>query len=423
MPADRPVIALRTLGCKVNRTESESLADVLGSAADVVMDSDLSADVVVINTCTVTAEADAKARKAIRRALADGARTVVVTGCLAAIDPDGLRALDPRVVVEADRDRIAARVAKAAGLGRRWRDAVATVQHEPGRTRVMVKVQDGCDRRCSYCIVPDARGVPRSVRTAEVLSRVRALAQAGVPEIVLTGVNIGRYQDPEGASDLAALVTGVALTPIPRVRISSIEPLDLDRRTLATLSGIGKVVPHLHIPLQSGCDRTLLAMGRGYTVKDFERVLSAARDALPGLTVTTDVIAGFPGESDADFRKSLAFVRRAGFARMHVFRYSARAGTPAAARDDRIASAIVAQRAASMREASDKMVLAHMRARVGTSTRAVIERVSSGRARGTADDSLTVEMLAAGLEPGQIVRVGIDGTGGRGYRGTVLESE
>jgi threonylcarbamoyladenosine tRNA methylthiotransferase MtaB len=419
--ADKPRIAIRTLGCKVNRTESEALADALAEA-HVVMDSDDAADLVVINTCTVTAEADAKARKMVRHALGAGARVVVVTGCLAAIDPEGLRSLDPRVVVEADRTALPARVAKLAGMGRSRQASEVRGAVALGRTRVMVKVQDGCDRRCAYCIVPDARGLPRSVPTAEIVSRVRALAAAGTPEVVLTGVNIGRYHDPGGAADLAALVMAVALTPIPRIRISSIEPLDLDRRLLGVLAGIRKIVPHLHVPLQSGCDRTLKAMGRGYAAARYMEVLEAAREALPGLSVTTDVIAGFPGETDAQFAKSLAFARRAGFARMHVFRYSARTGTPAAARVDQVPPAVRTERARVLREASERMVRAHMKSRVGSTITAVVERVSGSRASGTADDSLRVEMPAAGLIAGQVVEVRIDGIEGRSYRATVLES-
>ncbi len=423
MPADRPLIALRTLGCKVNRTESEALAEELSSAASIVMDSDDGADVVVVNTCTVTGEADAKARKAVRHALASGAGTVVVTGCLAVIDPDGLRSLDPRVVVETDRGSLARRVAELARIDLLGDGAGPRVGRGTSRTRVMVKVQDGCDRRCAYCIVPDARGVPRSDRTADVLARVRSLASAGVPEVVLTGVNIGRYRDADGAPDLAALLRAVAATRIARVRVSSIEPLDLTGDLLDALAGEPKVVRHLHVPLQSGCDRTLGAMGRGYTARDFARTLAAARAALPALSVTTDVIAGFPGESDADFAESLRFVQRAGFTRLHVFRYSPRAGTPAASRPDQVPPALRAARAGALREVSDRLLESHANARVGTESTACVERVAGGRARGTSDDSLTVEMPASDLVPGRIVRVRIDGTDGRSYRASVLESE
>ncbi len=422
VPADTPLIAVRTLGCKVNRTESEALAESLAGSAKVVMDSDEDADVVVVNTCTVTAEADAKARKAIRQALAGGASVVVVTGCLAAIDPAGLRSLDPRVVVDADKRSLAGRIAELAGVRLDTRQCGGPKVGSLGRTRSMVKVQDGCDRRCTYCIVPDARGLPRSVPSADVLSRVRSLARAGVPEVVLTGINVGRYADPCGVPDLASLVEAIAAVPVGRVRLSSIEPLDLDDRLLGALAAQPKVVPHLHVPLQSGCDRTLDEMGRGYTSGEFASVLRRARAALPGLAVTTDVIAGFPAESERDFAESLAFVESCAFTRLHVFRYSARAGTPAAARADQVPAGVRSARSAALRECSERLLHAHMVSRVGSDVTGCIERISGGRARGTADDSLSFEVAAGALFPGSVVQVRIDGFEGGSYRGTVLES-
>ena len=422
MAAEPPRIALRTLGCKVNRTESEALAEALAGVCSVVMDSDQCADVVVINTCTVTGEADAKARKAVRHALSGGAGAVLVTGCLAAIDPRGLQALDPRIVVETSRAALPRRVAELAGVDLEGRAPIAVASGTLGRTRVMVKVQDGCSQRCSYCIVPDARGLPWSVPAADVLARVDALAQAGTPEVVLTGVNIGRYADRADAPDFAALVAAVAATPIARVHLSSIEPLDLDERLLGVLSGSPKIVPHLHVPLQSGCDRTLDAMRRGYDSGRFAEALRAAREAVPGLSVTTDLIAGFPGETETDFAESLAFVERGGFTRLHVFRYSLRAGTPAAALPDQVAPAVKAARARALRDVSQRLLFVHARARVGTEVTACIERVCGDSARGTADDSLSVEVPAAGLVRGQVVGVRIDSGDEQGYRGTVLKS-
>jgi threonylcarbamoyladenosine tRNA methylthiotransferase MtaB len=286
----------------------------------------------------------------------------------------------------------------------------------------MVKVQDGCDHRCAYCIVPDARGPARSVSTADVVSRVRELARAGAPEVVLTGVNIGRYADETGAADLADLVDAVAATPIARIRLSSIEPLDLRPRLLEALASTGKVVRHLHVPLQAGCDRTLEAMGRGYGTRTFADALDRARIALPGLSVTTDVIAGFPGETEGDFAESLAFVANAGFTRLHVFRYSPRPGTPAADRADQVAPPEKSARAAALRATSERLVTAYALQRVGSTMTACVESISGAWARGTADDSLSVEVAAGDLQQGAVIRVRIDGTDGRGYRGTVLES-
>jgi threonylcarbamoyladenosine tRNA methylthiotransferase MtaB len=407
-------VALRTLGCKVNRAESEAVAEALLGRGAGLVDADADADVVVINTCTVTGEADAKARKAIRRALGAGADgpVVVVTGCLAALDPEGLTRLGPRVIVEADKSRVAGRVAKLLGADTgaeaAGSDGLAEVRTQSAfRTRVMLKVQDGCDHRCSYCIVPDARGAPTSVPAEEVVRRAGRLAEAGTREIVLTGINIGRYAD--GDTDLAALVERVATTGISRIRLSSIEPLDLSERLLATLARTPQVMPHLHVPLQSGCDATLLAMRRGYTSAAFADALARARAALPGLAVTTDVIAGFPGESDADFARSIAFVEECGFAKLHVFRYSKRPGTPAAGMRGHVGPREAAERAARMRTLGEDLAAAYARSRLGGSADLLVESVDAGRAEGTTEDGLRACMDAAGHVVGDVVRVRLEG--------------
>lgn len=404
-------VAVRTLGCKVNRTESEALVEeLLGAGALVVDEAD--ADVVVVNTCTVTAEADAKARKAVRQALrASQEPIVVVTGCLAAVDAEGLKTLGSRVVVEADKTLLAAAVlARVAGSGGA-RLSGAGADPRAFRTRATVKVQDGCDHRCTYCIVPDARGDPVSVRTAEVVGRVAALHAGGTAEVVLTGVNIGRYRDPSGgARDLAALVEAVAATGIERIRISSIEPMDLTRRLLSTLASIPAVMPHLHVPLQSGCDRTLLAMGRGYDTAAYADAIAAARGALPGLAITTDVIVAFPGETAADFAGSLAFVEACGFSRLHVFRYSPRPGTPAERMDGRLDPREAADRARAMRALGEQLAATHARGRVGGRAGVLVERVERGVATGTSEDHLRVRVRlpdddSESVHPGEVLDV------------------
>lgn len=416
-PAE-PRVAFVTLGCKVNRTESEAAAeDLIGRGARIA-DPGEPASVVVVNTCTVTGEADAKARKAVRQALAaPAAPVVVVTGCLAAVDADALRALGERVVVEADRGAVAPRVAHLLELGE---GAPATPAPRSGaafRTRVMVKVQDGCDARCTYCIVPDARGLPASVPRADVVARVAALAAGGTAEVVLTGVNIGRYSD--GGLDLAGLVREVAATGIARIRVSSIEPLDLTPRLLDALAGTPAVLPHLHVPLQSGCDRTLAAMGRRYSLKEFADALARARQALPGSAVTTDVIVGFPGETAQDHAESVAFVEECAFAGLHVFRFSRRAGTPAAAMPAQVPPPESAERAAAMRALGARLACAHARARVGGIADVLVESIQDGRAAGTSEDHLRVDVRGSAAV-GEVVRVRITGADGARVEG-VLE--
>ncbi|MDZ4168832.1 MAG: tRNA (N(6)-L-threonylcarbamoyladenosine(37)-C(2))-methylthiotransferase MtaB [Coriobacteriia bacterium] len=405
----RLAVAFRTLGCKVNRVESESIAaELLGQGCEVVGEDQ--AAVVVVNTCTVTGEADAKARKAVRRALgAAGEPVVVVTGCLAALDREALLALGERVVVEADKERVAARVAEALGGG-----AVVSGAPESGtrhvragegfRTRAMVKVQDGCDNFCGYCIVPHARGVPRSVAADVVVAEVTALADAGVREVVLTGINIGRYRD--GATDLPGLMSRLVSTGIARLRLSSLEPPDVTTELLAVMAAHADVVcPHLHLPLQSGSDSVLSAMGRRYTAAEYAKRVAAARAWVPGLAVTTDVISGLPGETDADAEETLRLCEEIGFARLHVFRYSPRAGTPAAERNDQVPAPVKAARAEALRGLDARLRDAHEASRAGDRAEILVERVEGDVAEGTTRDYLRVRVPADCASPGDLIEV------------------
>ncbi len=433
----RLAVAFRTFGCKVNRVESEdAAADLLGRGVRVVAEEE--AAVVVVNTCTVTAEADRKARKAVRHALGLAqAPVVVVSGCLAALDTGELAALGERVVVEPDRERVAGRVADLLGV-----EAPPPAERvragEGFRTRAAVKVADGCDAFCAYCIVPYARGVPRSVPLAEVVAEVERLEAAGVAEVVLTGINIGRYADPgasagdagdagavAGAGDLAALVRAVAATGIARIRISSIEPLDVTPALLEALAETPAACPHLHVPLQSGSDAVLAAMGRGYTRAGFAARVEAARAALPGLAVTTDVMTAFPGETDADAAATLAAVEELGFARLHVFRYSPRSGTRAAGMAGRVDPGAGASRAAALRELDAVLRERHAAGRLGEEAEVLVEHVDERGARGTSEDYLTVRVAAdegRAWRVGEVVRVRLTGREGEGLLGEALRA-
>jgi threonylcarbamoyladenosine tRNA methylthiotransferase MtaB len=391
----RRTFSSRTLGCKVNQVEGEQVVRELLDVGLDRVDEGL-ADVVIVHTCAVTGEADAKARKAVRRALSLSSRPiVVVTGCMAAVDPSALRALGERVVVEPDVRRVALAARRSArfddigtaanghplGSADMWApaDATSSAQAAGARlgtgfhTRVMVKVQDGCDAFCTYCIVPLARGVPRSVPLEQVLAECSELVSAGAREIVLTGINVGRYED--GRDRLAELLAGVARTGIERIRLSSIEPGELRDETLAALSSIPAVCEHLHVPLQSGSDAVLQAMGRSYTTAEYAERIAAVRAALPDVAISTDVIAGFPGETEEQAEETLDFCRRAGFARLHVFRYSRRKGTRAAARPDQIPASEGARRAAALRTLDAEMRSTHALSAIGQVREVLIERM------------------------------------------------
>ncbi len=380
-------VALRTLGCKVNRVESDDIAaNLIGRGAFLAPEDE--AAVIIVNTCTVTGEADAKARKAVRQALkAARGPIVVVTGCLAAIDRASLEALGERVVVESDKALVADRVASALGLAEAGPHAHAVRVGEGFRTRASLKIEDGCDNFCSYCIVPYARGVPRGVPLEQLVAETTSLVEAGVRELVLTGINIGRYRD--GDAGLADAIRAVAATGIERLRLSSIEPPDLTDALIDALASTPAVCEHLHVPLQSGCDEVLAAMSRTYDTAGFADRVAAARTRIPGLAVTTDLIAGFPGETDEHHARTLAFVDEMGFSRLHVFRYSERPGTPAAAMEQ-LDPSVRASRAAELRALGDRLAMSFATAAIGGTAEVLVERVGDTWAEGTTRDYLHV---------------------------------
>ena len=415
-PSDIGVF-VRTLGCKVNQVESGQIAlELLGAGARLVAED--VADAIVVNTCTVTGEADAKARKAVRQALkAPSEPVVVVTGCLAALDREGFRALGSRVVVEARKEDVAERVLELLSPVRAAQTrSAATVEGiragEGFRSRLMVKIQDGCDAYCSYCIVPYARGIPRPVPLHRIVSEVEHARDAGVAEVVLTGINIGRYR--EGTARLAEVLEAVARTGIARLRISSIEPLDLTGELLDVLGALPNLCPHVHVPLQAGDDDVLRAMNRRYTTREYAERIAMVRDVLGPLAVTTDVIAGFPGESPGQAERTAAFCEEMGFARLHVFRYSQRAGTPAAADRNQIEPHERSARAARLRAVDADLRRRYVASRLGWVADALVERVDPRRsegqgagsmAEGTTEDYLKVSFPVRFAKPGDLVRV------------------
>jgi len=394
---------VRTLGCKVNRVESDEIAAQLLGRGVAIGDED-DAAVIVINTCTVTGEADAKARKAVRHALGRQSEpVVVVTGCLAVLDADGLRAISPRVVVESDKARVPQAVADALGLTEKaTADASVLTWGEGFRSRAMLKVQDGCDNFCAYCIVPYSRGVPRSVPPAEVVARARGLVEAGAAEIVLSGINVGRYSS-EGA-DLADVVTAVAGTGVRRLRLSSVEPQHLTERLLGVLGSTPAVCAHLHLPLQSGSARVLAAMGRQCGPEEYGDRIRAARAAMPGLAVTTDVIAGFPSETDDDHAATLDFAKRVGFSKLHVFRYSVRSNTPAASMAQ-VAPQLRAKRAEELRGLGTAMRRDYLRRHAGCRAEMLVETAEEGIATGTTREYVRVCVRSRALKPGDVIDV------------------
>jgi threonylcarbamoyladenosine tRNA methylthiotransferase MtaB len=358
-------VYLQSLGCKLNQSELESLACQFVQAGHTVVDIVREADLCVLNTCAVTHTAVSKSRQAMRRLRrANSGARLAVTGCYAQMWPQRIWELGSvdLVVGNEDKEHLVERVEKELGVkrsgsGRVWVPSSldSRLPIPQARTRAFVKIQDGCDNHCTYCIVRVARGRQRSRPQRDVLAEVEARVAAGYQEIVLTGVHIGAYgrdSGCQGDESLWRLVEAILThTDVRRLRLSSIEPWDLDPACLRLWED-SRLCRHLHLPLQSGCDATLQRMGRSYTAGQFAALVEAARKAIPGVAITTDVIVGFPGESEAEFDESLRFVEAMSFARTHVFRYSARPGTPAATMPDQIFPPVKKARSRAMIEVS-----------------------------------------------------------------------
>jgi threonylcarbamoyladenosine tRNA methylthiotransferase MtaB len=359
-------VALTTLGCRLNQVDTQQIQAGLEARGFVTVPFDAPADVVIVNTCTVTSRAEFSDRQAIRRARrANPDARVVVTGCWAQTSPDAVANVGgvDLVVGNADKERLPELVESLltgqAGLPRVNVGDVAAARlslmelrpRTGGRSRAFVKLQDGCQHRCGFCIVPFARGASRSLEPALVLDHVRRLVEAEHPEVVLTGIDLGHYgADLVPRTTLAALVRALGgVSGLHWVRLSSMLPSYFTEDLVDALTSSPVTAPHFHVPLQSGSDRVLRAMRRPYTVAMYRRVVDRLVVAFPGLGLGADVLVGFPGETDRDFAATLALVEELPFTYLHVFPYSARKGTEAAARAERVEPATIARRAAATR--------------------------------------------------------------------------
>ena len=425
-----PRVFIKTLGCKVNRADSDDLSARIAEAGGECVQSAAEADVVIVNTCTVTAEADRKVRKELRRAASlDTVRQVIATGCAARLHGDELEALDSKIVVLTDlsemlngifavRSKCSSRPRPAnlcyLPAEEDLKSCTAECSESPTpcrklRVRVPVKIQDGCENFCSYCIVPYARGKCRSVPADEVVAKVRRLADAGTKEVVLTGINLGNYSDA-GTGDLSALLTRLKQeTALHRVRLSSIEPPQVSSELLAHLTCSTFLCEHLHIPLQSGSDRVLRDMNRQYTSADFLKLIKKIREAAPRAAITTDIIVGYPTETEDDFAATLAFAQEVGFAKTHVFRYSPRPGTPAAELTP-LPAKVVADRARTLQDRADMDALTYKKTLRSKNVEAIIETIDHGSniASATTREYLRLRLPAAGRSVGELLTLCYD---------------
>ena len=435
--------AIVNLGCKVNQSEVDAAARLLRSRGVAVVGSHDAADLVLVNTCTVTAEADAKSRAAVRRARRENpGAEVIVTGCSVQTAPELFAAADPeaRLIDNRAKHRLLAELEALVGLPERPAGPVATPlptlsgveletaaddRHVVERTRAFVKVQDGCSFFCTYCIIPSARGSERSLAPETVLADVRRALAAGHREIVLTGINIGTYdggwseRGPRGSHRASALTLAGLIhrlldeTGVERIRLSSIEPQHVDDALLDVWRGSGgRCLPHFHLPLQSGDDGVLRRMGRRYDSAAYAEIVARVRDSIPGVAIHGDLIVGFPTEDDAAWERSLAFIRGIGFAGIHVFRYSARPGTAAVRMSGAVDEGTKKRRATELLAEAAAGRAAFAAAHVGRERAVLFERrLPDGRWIGHAEDHVLVAAAGHELE-NAIGRVKIDGIDG-----------
>lgn len=414
--------AIETLGCRVNTYDSEAMTELFRADGYAIVPFTEKADVYVINTCTVTSMGDKKSRQLIRRARRlNPAAVISVVGCYSQVAPEELAAMDEVDIVLGSRNksRVVELANRSLATGERFvevADIMTSHEFEPlvisdyqDRTRAFLKIQDGCNRFCSYCMIPYARGGISSKERTQVLAEIRTLAHHGFKEVILSGIHIASYgldlagQEGillGGASrkpgyDLIDLLKEVETVPgIERIRIGSIEPMFFQGAELERVLALKKLMPHFHLSLQSGSDAVLKRMNRRYTTSEFEEVVHALRAYLPGVSITTDIITGFPGETDKEHHETLEFLTRIALTKTHVFKYSPREGTAAARMPGQIPGDIKDRRSQELIQLSDRNELAFHQSRIGLTHQVLFESADGQWLKGFTENY--VEVMAEG---------------------------
>ena len=438
--------AVKFLGCKVSQADAMLARDALLAAGHTEA-SEAEAELHVINTCCITREAEAKSRQSVRRSLGS-ADQVFVAGCATNLNAAQFGDIDARVTpFVGTADDVAAAIGTESGacvdlehdvLARQPVASGASggsggsggfggfggfgVSGAPGaRTRGFVKVQDGCDSACAYCIIPSVRGPARSRPASAVLAEVRRRVAQGQPEMVMTGISVGDYRDPEQGLELGELMASVARVPgVERVRLSSVEVIHVKDSLLRALAEEPKVCPHLHIPMQSGDDDVLRGMGRHYTAEEYVERVRTVRAAAPAVNVTADVIVGFPTEDEAAFKRTLAAIDAAGISRVHAFSYSPRPGTVASELGDRVPPEEKKRRSRALRGHAEVRSRHHRLSKLGVRERVLVDKVADTQCSGYTADYTRCYLPAGAAARGALVDVVCEELQADGLRGSVL---
>ncbi|SDW89066.1 tRNA (N(6)-L-threonylcarbamoyladenosine(37)-C(2))-methylthiotransferase MtaB [Paenibacillus sp. CF384] len=435
-----PSVAFYTLGCKVNFYDTEAIWQLFKKEGYEQVDFETTtADVYLINTCTVTNTGDKKSRQIIRRAIRRNPDAVIaVTGCYAQTSPAEILAIEgvDLVIGTQDRDKLMNYVTDLQNERKpvnAVRNIMKTREFEEldvpdfaERTRAFLKIQEGCNNFCTFCIIPWSRGLSRSREAESVINQARQLVESGYKEIVLTGIHTGGYGDDMENYRLSDLLWDLdAIEGLERIRISSIEASQIDEAMIDVLNRSSKMCRHLHIPLQSGDNDVLKRMRRKYTVEQFAEKIKLLHEAMPGVAITTDVIVGFPGETEEMFENGYAFMEQMGFAEMHVFPYSKRTGTPAARMEDQIDDELKNERVHKLIDLSERMQLDYAKKYVGEVLDIIPEREhkgseGSGLITGYSDNYIQVVFEGSESLIGELCRVKITEAGVNECRGQLV---
>lgn len=428
-------VSFITLGCKVNQYDSDAMRTLFIKNGYKVAESDTPADVYVVNTCSVTSIGDRKSRQMVRRIRRENPGAVIaVAGCYAQLAPEVFEKMGNVDVIVGmqNRSRIVEYVEKAArsnAVLNEVRDVMAVKDFEnltvdaegEVKTRAFIKVQEGCDNYCTFCIIPYARGRLKSRKQKDAIEEIKHLVDRGYREVVLTGIHLGNYgKDLHDGTSLSSLVNELLKIPdLLRIRLGSIESVELSEELIHLMNSEPRVCRHLHLPIQSGSDDVLRAMNRHYRLAEYKNLIADLRKRIPNLALTTDLIVGFPGETEENFKETLATLEELKFSAIHIFPYSQRTGTPAATYPNQVLPEIKKERVHRVQELEKKLSEAYRRRFLGKSVRVLPEEGKNGCFEGLSDEYIRVYLKGEGIERGKIYSVKINSLTEDGLSGVV----
>ncbi len=434
-------VSFLTLGCKVNQYDSDAMRTLFIRNGYTQAGEDEDADVYVVNTCSVTSIGDRKSRQMVRRIRrAHPSAIIAVAGCYAQLAPEVFEKMgDVDVIVGVqNRSHIVDYVEEAMGRTDRkplnetvdimkvdhFENMSVDVSGEV-RTRAFVKVQEGCDNYCTFCIIPYARGKLKSRLQKDAVDEIRKLAAQGYREVVLTGIHLGNYgKDLHDGTSLATLVAELVKIPnLLRIRLGSVESVELSEDLISIMQNEPKVCRHLHLPIQSGSDAVLKGMNRHYRLPQFKKLISELRAKVPGIALTTDLIVGFPGETEENFQETLETLKEIRFSGIHVFPYSRRTGTPAASYPNQVTNEVKKERVHRVQELEKEIVLDYRKQFMGRVVHVLAEEIKDGFFEGLSDEYIRVSIRDSHIERGKMYPVRIDTITEDGLSGVLAEEE